>query len=161
MRTRRRDLPGLSLALLAVIGGPRTSARAARAAPVPHRHVGATPGVRQPGIPGEYVLRSVDGITLPAPLAGEDPQHKVRVTSGVLVLRPDGTYVCRTVGETSYLGYRQAFTDSLSGNYAVLQSGAISLAAKGVKADTIRTYGFQIVWSHPVRTWFGRFLYSR
>src|SRR6202034_490131 len=32
---------------------------------------------------GRYVLRSVDGVSLPAPILGEDPRHKIQVMDGV------------------------------------------------------------------------------
>ena len=70
---------------------------AARTAAVPH-------GTTQGGILGRYVLRSVDGVNLPAPIPGEDPRHKLRVMDGVLVLNSDGTYVCQTIVQTSFMG---------------------------------------------------------
>src|ERR1700690_4036262 len=54
---------------------------AARTAAVPH---GTTihGGTAQGGILGRYVLRSVDGVNLPAPIPGEDPRHKLSVMDG-------------------------------------------------------------------------------
>jgi hypothetical protein len=121
----------------------------------------AAPTRAQTGVSGRYILRSVNGAGLPATIPGDDPKHKTVITSGVLDLRPDGRYVCRTSGQSVYLHLIEPFSDSVAGTYNTLLSGAISFNLKGARADTIKTSGFQIAWTHPVRTVYGRFLYSR
>ena len=119
------------------------------------------PTVHQGSVVGRYVLRSVNGQPLPVTLPGEDPRHTIQVTDGVLELRADGSYMCRTVAATSHLGLKETFADTLAGGYTVLQAGEIQFGHKGLKADTIVTSGFQITWTHPVRTAMAAFLYSR
>lgn len=134
----------------------------------PHKHVrtpslerAATGSPTQPGVPGRYILRSVNGQPLPAVLAGDDPQHTVQVTSGLLELHPDGSYLCRTVATDIHLGLQESFADTLIGGYAVLTPNTIQLNHKGFKPDTIATSGFQVAWPHPVRSFQGLFLYSK
>jgi hypothetical protein len=116
---------------------------------------------RQGSVMGRYVLRMVNGQPLPVTLTGDDPQHTLQVTDGLLELRPDGSYLCRTVATDIDLGLQESFADTLIGGYTVLSPNTIQLNHKGLKADTITTSGFQIAWAHPVRLFQGLFLYSR
>jgi hypothetical protein len=110
---------------------------------------------------GRYILRSVNGQRLPATLAGDDPRHTIQVTDGVLELNPDGSYVCRTLATASSFGLKEPFADTLLGGYNLVAPGAIQFNHKGLRADTILASGFQITWTHPVRTLTGVFLYSK
>ena len=130
-------------------------------APGPPSRPRVDAAARQGGLAGRYVLRSVNGQPLPATMPGEDNKHSVQVTNGVLMLNPDGTYLCRTVAAAVHLKLKEPFADSLHGTYTVLQSGAIQFSLKGNRADTIKTTGFQIAWAHPLRAMNGRFLYSK
>lgn len=134
---------------------------------------GTRPGSRQPldalasrpalqgSMIGRYVLRSVNGQSLPVVLAGDDPQHTLQVTDGLLQLNPNGSYLCRTVATDVNTGLQQTFADTLIGGYTVLRANTIELDHKGFMPDTITTSGFQIAWAHPVRTFQGLFLYSK
>lgn len=115
----------------------------------------------QPGVTGRYMLRSVNGQPLPAILPSDDPQHTLQVTSGLLELHPDGSYLCRTVATDIHLGLQESFADTLIGGYAVLAPGRIEIDHKGFKPDTIVTSGFQVAWPHPVRSFQGLFLYGK
>jgi hypothetical protein len=110
---------------------------------------------------GRYLLRSINGQPLPAVLPSDDPQHTLQVTSGVLELHPDGSYLCRTIATDIHLGLQESFADTLVGGYAVLGPATIQLNHKGVKPDTVTASGFQIAWAHPVRSFQGLFLYSK
>jgi hypothetical protein len=110
---------------------------------------------------GRYILRSVNGQRLPAMLAGDDPRHTIQVTDGVLEINPDGSYVCRTLATAVSFGLKEPFADTLLGGYTLVAPGAIQFNHKGLRADTIRASGFQITWTHPVRTLTGVFLYSK
>jgi hypothetical protein len=144
----------LGVAVATGLTGASAPVASTRGAPVAHSTQG--------GPAGRYVLRSVNGLPLPATIPGDDPRHTIQITEGVLELNPNGTYLCRTEAATSTrLGLREPFADSLHGGYTILQSGAIQLGLKGARADTIVTSGFQIVWSHALRTAKARFLYSR
>ena len=98
---------------------------------------------------------------LPVTLRAADPRHTIQVTDGVLELNPDGRYVCRTLATAISFGLKEPFADTLLGGYTVVAPGAIQFTHKGIHPDTIATSGFQITWSHPVRTVTGLFLYSK
>ncbi len=105
-------------------------AAAAGFAPVPARtagvpHGGTTTGTTQGGILGRYVLRSVNGVNLPAPIPGEDPRHKISVMDGVLVLNSDGTYLCQTIVQTSFMGMVETEADTIRSQYAPIAGSAI------------------------------------
>jgi hypothetical protein len=125
----------------------------------PRMHAYAAPG--QSTLAGRYILRSVNGQRLPVTLAGDDPRHTIRVTDGVLELNPDGSYVCRTLATASSFGLKEPFADTLLGGYTLVTPGAIQFNHKGLRPDTILASGFQITWTHPVRTLTGVFLYSK
>jgi hypothetical protein len=129
---------------------------AARTAAVPH-------GTTQGGILGRYVLRSVDGVNLPAPIPGEDPRHKLRVMDGVLVLNSDGTYICQTIVQTSFMGMVETEADTIRSQYTPLAGSAIVFRVPPKEIDTVATSGAQILWSHPVRRGIGgaKFLYTK
>ena len=107
------------------------------------------------------MLRSVNGLRLPAKIAGEDARHTLQVTEGVLELNGDGTYLCRTIATAAYMGLDEPFADTLKGSYTVLQAGAIELGHKGLKPDTVVTSGYQIAWPHSLRMAHAVFLYSK
>jgi hypothetical protein len=115
----------------------------------------------QGSVIGRYVLRSVNDQPLPVILAGDDPQHTLQVTDGLLQLNPDGSYLCRTVATDIHLGLQESFADTLIGGYTILSPNTIQLNHKGLKPDTITASGFQIAWAHPVRSFQGLFLYSK
>jgi hypothetical protein len=117
----------------------------------------------QGGIIGRYVLRSVDGVNLPAPVTGEDARHKIQVMDGVLILSSNGTYVCQTIAQTTYMGLVQLEADSLHGQYAVIGGGAITFGIPPKEVDTVATTGDQIAWTHPTRRGIGvaKFVYSK
>jgi hypothetical protein len=117
----------------------------------------------QGGILGRYVLRSVDGVSLPAPILGEDPRHKIQVMDGVLTLNSDGTYVCQTIVQTSYMGLVQTEADTLHSQYTAIAGSAIAFRIPPIEVDTVATTGAQIAWSHPVRKGIAsaKFLYSK
>jgi|GEM_PF-4957304 hypothetical protein len=117
----------------------------------------------QGGILGRYVLRSVDGGNLPAPIPGEDPRHKLQVMDGVLTLNSDGTYICQTIVQTSYLGLVQTEADTLKGQYAPLAGASIAFRIPPKEIDTVATTGAQITWMHPVRKGIrsAQFVYSK
>jgi hypothetical protein len=121
----------------------------------------ATRSALQGSVMGRYVLRSVNAQPLPVVLAGDDPQHTLQVTDGLLQLNPDGSYLCRTVATDVNTGLQETFADTLIGGYTILTPNTIELDHKGLKPDTITTSGFQIAWAHPVRTFQGLFLYSK
>ena len=120
-------------------------------------------GTTQGGILGRYVLRSVDGVNLPAPIPGEDPRHKLRVMDGVLVLNSDGTYICQTIVQTSFMGMVETEADTIRSQYAPLAGSAIIFRIPPKEMDTVATSGSQILWSHPIRRGIGgaKFLYSK
>jgi hypothetical protein len=143
-------------------------AAAAGLAPVPAHTAGvpddgATHGTTQGGILGRYVLRSVDGVNLPAPIPGEDPRHKISVMDGVLVLNSDGTYICQTIVQTSFMGMVETEADTIRSQYAPIAGSAIVFRVPPKEMDTVATSGAQILWSHPVRRGIGgaKFLYSK
>jgi hypothetical protein len=134
---------------------------AARTAVVPH---GTTQGgTTQGGILGRYVLRSVDGVNLPAPIPGEDPRHKLSVMDGVLVLNSDGTYICQTIVKTSFMGMVETEADTIRSQYTPLAGTAIVFRVPPKELDTVATSGAQILWTHPVRRGIGgaKFLYTK
>jgi hypothetical protein len=143
-----------TLTAVAVAGG--FAPVRARSAAVPH-------GGAQGGILGRYVLRSVDGVNLPAPIPGEDPRHKLRVMDGVLVLNSDGTYICQTIVQTSFMGMVETEADTIRSQYAPIAGSAITFRIPPKEIDTVATSGAQILWSHPVRRGIGgaKFLYSK
>jgi hypothetical protein len=124
---------------------------------------GAARGNTQGGILGRYVLRSVDGVNLPAPIPGEDPRHKISVMDGVLVLNSDGTYICQTIVQTSFMGMVETEADTIRSQYAPIAGSAIVFRVPPKEMDTVATSGAQILWSHPVRRGIGgaKFLYSK
>ncbi len=122
----------------------------------------------QTGVVGRYVLRSVNGVSLPAPVAGEDPQHKVLVVDGVLEIKADGTYLCQTVSRTTYHGYAEQRADTINGGYDTIGGGSIIFGHRAVgappkTADTVVASGYQIIWTHGVRQGIGgaQFVYSK
>jgi hypothetical protein len=117
----------------------------------------------QGGILGRYVLRSVDGGNLPAAIPGEDVRHKLQVMDGVLTLNSDGTYICQTIVQTSYLGLVQTEADTLKGQYAPVAGASIAFRIPPKEIDTVATTGAQITWSHPVRRGIAsaKFVYSK
>jgi hypothetical protein len=124
---------------------------------------GGRAGAGQGGILGRYVLRSVDGVSLPAPILGEDPRHKIQVMDGVLVLNSDGTYICQTIVQTSYMGLVQTEADTIRSQYSPIAGSAIAFRIPPKEVDTVATTGAQIAWSHPVRKGIAsaKFLYSK
>jgi hypothetical protein len=143
---------------------------AARTAAIPHGTThgtttqgGITQGGTQGGILGRYVLRSVDGVNLPAPIPGEDPRHKLSVMDGVLVLNSDGTYLCQTIVKTSFMGMVETEADTIRSQYTPLAGSAIVFRVPPKEIDTVATSGAQILWSHPVRRGIGgaKFLYTK
>lgn len=148
----RRRTPVLAAALLVV--------QLAAYAPSSHPAAGVW-ATRQGTVAGRYVLRSVNGLPLPATLPGEDPQHSIQVSNGFLQLNPDGTYLCRTIATAVELGMEEPFSDTLIGSYSVVTPGTIELTHKGQRPDTVAASGFQIMWSHPLRLAQGQFLYSK
>jgi len=162
---RRRPwsiVTGFAAAVIAVIAmAPPVSARAA-----PATGAGAgMPTVRlaQGGILGRYVLRSVGGANLPAPVAGEDPHHKVLVMDGVLLLNSDGSYICQTIVQTTYMGLVQLEADTIHGPYSTIGGGAITFGVPPKEVDTVPSTGGQITWTHPTRRGIGiaQFIYTR
>lgn len=117
----------------------------------------------QGGIIGRYVLRSVDDGNLPAPIPGEDPHHKLQVMDGVLTLNSDGTYVCQTIIQTTYMGLVGTEADTLKGQYAPVAGAAIAFRIPPKEIDTVATTGAQITWTHPVRKGVraAKFVYSK
>lgn len=116
----------------------------------------------QSSLVGHYILREVNGQRLPVTLPGEDPRHTIQITDGTLDLNADGTYVCRTLATAVSFGLKEPFADTLLGGYTLVAPGSITLAHKGIRPDTIAATGYQVTWTHPVRTtWTGAFLYSK
>jgi hypothetical protein len=134
----------------------------ARTAAAPH-HSTTHGRTSQGGVLGRYVLRSVDGVNLPAPIVGEDPRHKLRVMDGVLVLNSDGTYLCQTIVQTSFMGMVETEADTVKSQYAPLAGSAITFRIPPKEIDTVATNGASILWSHPVRKGIAsaKFLYSK
>jgi hypothetical protein len=125
--------------------------------------VGPIAGAAQGGVLGRYVLRSVDGVSLPAPILGEDARHKIQVMDGVLVLNSDGTYICQTIVQTSYMGLVQTEADTIRSQYSAIAGSAIAFRIPPKEVDTVATTGAQIMWTHPVRKGLAsaKFLYSK
>ena len=123
----------------------------------------STRSQRQGGILGRYVLRSVGGVNLPAPVLGEDAHHKIQIMDGVLILNSDGTYICQTIAQTTYMGLVQLEADTLHGRYATIGGGAITFGVPPKEVDTVATTGNQITWLHPTRRVIGiaTFVYGR
>ena len=121
------------------------------------------PPPAQGGIIGRYVLRSVDDGNLPAPIPGEDPHHKLQVMDGVLTLNSDGTYVCQTIVQTTYLGLVETEADTIKGQFAPVAGAAIAFRIPPKEIDTVATTGAQITWTHPVRRGVraAKFVYSK
>jgi hypothetical protein len=157
----------VTLATLAFAPAPADTAPAPAAgtnAIVSRATLGASQTPRaQGGILGRYVLRSVDGGNLPAVIPGEDPHHKLQVMDGVLTLNSDGTYICQTIVQTSYLGLVEVEADTLKGQYAPLAGAWIAFRIPPKEIDTVATTGAQITWSHPVRRGIAgaKFVYSK
>ena len=124
-------------------------------------HPHADDARHQSSFVGRYILRSVNGERLPATLAGDDPRHTIQVTDGVLEINPDGSFLCRTLATAVSFGLKEPFADTLLGGYTLVAPGQITFNHKGVRADTILASGYQITWTHPVRTLTGVFLYSK
>ncbi len=142
---------------LVLLGAAIASVPAATRPPRTDVHVAHSQGT----VVGRYVLRSVNGQRLPVTLTGDDPRHTIQVTDGVLQLNADGSYVCRTLATASSFGLKEPFADTLLGGYNLVAPGAIQFNHKGLRADTILASGFQITWTHPIRTLTGVFLYSK
>jgi hypothetical protein len=131
-------------------------------------HAWARVPARQSGLAGRYVLRTVNGKSLPAPVAGEDPRHKVEVIDGVVEINTDGTYLCRTVSRKTFHAFVEEAADTIRGGYDTFGGGFITFGhrALGVPpktADTVATSGFQIIWTHGVGQGLGvaQFVYSK
>ena len=142
---------------LVLLGAAIASVLAATRPPRTVVHVARSQGT----VVGRYVLRSVNGQRLPVTLTGDDPRHTIQVTDGVLQLNANGSYVCRTLATASSFGLKEPFADTLLGGYNLVGPGAIQFNHKGVHPDTILASGFQITWTHPIRTLTGVFLYSK
>jgi hypothetical protein len=112
---------------------------------------------------GRYALRSVNGQALPADLPGPDTRHKVRVTSGTLILHADGSYVCETRVETSYLGLVQQRADTVSNIFDTIGGTAVTLMVSTTETDTVATSGQRIAWTRVTQLSPGAntYLYSR
>jgi hypothetical protein len=132
-------------------------------APAPEARASFSARTVQGSVLGRYVLRSVDGVSLPAPILGEDPRHKIQVMDGVLILNSDGTYICQTIVQTSYMGLVQTEADTIRSQYTAIAGTAISFRIPPKEVDTVATTGAQIAWSHPVRKGIAsaKFLYSK
>jgi hypothetical protein len=131
-------------------------------------HAWAGVPTRQTGLVGRYVLRSVNGKSLPAPVPGEDPRHKVEVIDGVLEINTDGTYLCRTVTRKTFHAFVEQAADTISGGYDTYGGGFLTLGHRAVgvppkTADTVATSGYQIIWTHGVGQGLGaaQFVYSK
>jgi hypothetical protein len=159
MRLYGPILATLATLALAAASADSAPAPAGRASPV----AANVPLRAQGGIIGRYVLRSVDDGNLPAPIPGEDPHHKLQVTDGVLTLNSDGTYVCQTIIQTTYLGLVETQADTIKGQYAPVAGAAIAFRIPPKEIDTVATTGAQIVWTHPVRRGVraAKFVYSK
>ncbi len=151
-RQPRRLRAGLMLLGAAIAAVP--------AATRPH-HTLANDAHGQSSLVGRYVLRSVNGERLPVTLTGDDPRHTIQVTDGVLEINPDGSYLCRTLATAVSFGLKEPFADTLLGGYTLVAPGQITFNHKGLRPDTILASGYQITWTHPVRTSTGVFLYSK
>jgi hypothetical protein len=140
--------------ILATLGTLAFATVPADTAPAPSGGVrpaaGQTPRA-QGGILGRYVLRSVDGGSLPAAIPGTDPHHKLQVMDGVLTLNSDGTYICQTIVQTSDLGLVQTEADTVKGQYAPVAGTSIAFRIPPKEVDTVATTGARITWLHPVR----------
>jgi hypothetical protein len=158
--TTRATVIGLAVAVIAsVTVAPASAHESELRAPTasgrwPHR---------QGGILGRYVLRSVGGINLPAPVQGEDARHKIQIMDGVLILNSDGTYICQTIAQTTYMGLVRLEADTLHGRYATIGGAAITFGVPPKEVDTVATTGGQIAWTHPTRQGIGiaKFVYTR
>jgi hypothetical protein len=116
----------------------------------------------QSSIVGRYILRTVNGQRLPVTLPGLEPKNTIQVTDGVLELNADGSFLCRTLATAVSFGLKEPFADTLLGAYTIVSPGSIQLNHKGLHPDTIAATGYQLTWTHPVRTTFtGAFLYSK
>jgi hypothetical protein len=125
------------LAVMAALGIVMATGLTAAPAPAALARAAVVAHSAQGGPAGRYVLRSVNGLPLPATIPGDDARHTIQITEGVLELNPNGTYVCRTAAATSTrFGLKEPFADSLRGAYTILQSGAIQLGLKAARADT-------------------------
>jgi len=152
-RLPRRSRGGLLLLIAA-------SAALSAATPLPH--VRTTGAHGQSSVVGRYILRTVNGQRLPVTLMGDRPKNTVQITDGVLELNADGSYLCRTLATAVSFGLKEPFADTLLGGYTLISPGTIQLNHKGLKPDTLAATGYQITWTHPVRTTFtGAFLYSK
>jgi hypothetical protein len=122
----------------------------------------------QSGVVGRYVLRSVNGKSLPAPVPGEDPRHKVEVVDGVVEINADGTYLCRTVTRKTFHAFVEQAADTIRGGYDTIGGGFITFGHRALgippkTADTVATSGFQIIWTHGIGPDLGgaQFVYSK
>jgi hypothetical protein len=159
--------------ILATLATLAMGAVPADTAPAPAGGVSAITGYATPaatrrhraqgGILGRYVLRSVDGGSLPAPIPGEDVRHKIQVMDGVLTLNSDGTYLCQTILQTTDLGLVHTEADTLKGQFAPLAGSSIAFRIPPKEIDTVATTGAQITWMHPVRKGIrsAQFIYSK
>jgi hypothetical protein len=112
---------------------------------------------------GRYALRSVNGQALPADMPGTDARHKVRVTGGTLILHADGTYVCETLVEISYLGLVQQRADTAHSIFDTIGGTAVTLMVSSTETDTVATTGQQIAWTRVTQLSPGAnvYLYSK
>jgi hypothetical protein len=117
----------------------------------------------QGGVLGRYVLRSVDGGNLPALIPSDDRHRKLQVIDGVLTINSDGTYLCQTIVQTTYMGLVETEADTVKGQYAPFAGASIVFRVPPKEIDTVTTTGSQITWTHPVRKGIGaaKFVYSK
>jgi hypothetical protein len=110
-----------------------------------------TPVARAQGhgwVAGRYALRSVNGHALPVDVPRTDAHHKVRVTGGTLILNADGTYICETLAETSYLGLVEQRADTTRSIFDTIGGTAVTLMVSSTETDTVATTGQRITWTH-------------
>jgi hypothetical protein len=112
---------------------------------------------------GRYALRSVNGHALPVDMPGPDARHKVRITGGTLILNADGTYVCETLAETSYLGLVQQRADTTRSIFDTVGGTAVTLMVTSTETDTVATTGQRITWTRVTQLSPGAnaYLYSK
>lgn len=112
---------------------------------------------------GRYALRSVNGHALPADVLGTDARHKVRVTGGALILNADGTYLCETLAETSYLGLVQQRADTASSTFDTIGGTTVTFTLTTTVTDTVATTGQRITWTRvtPLSPGPNVYLYSK
>jgi hypothetical protein len=121
-------------------------------------------GAQAPSWPvGRYTLLTVNGQPLHADMPRVDINHKVRVTSGTLILNPDGTYICETRAETSYLGLVEQRADTVRNVFDTIGGTAVTLTVSAIETDTVATTGQRVTWTRETRLSLGPnvYLYSK